>query len=614
MSNSSINLVNLDFNTLKSSLRTYLSSQDQFKDYNFDGSAMSVLLDVLSYNTYKNAFYLNMIGAEGFLDSAQMRGSIFSHAKELNYLPRSVRSSVANVTISFTASGVNQPYVIRKGETFSTIVKQNSYVFSVSSDQILSSANSTYTATFDIHEGSYITDSYIMGDGDISQSFPISNLGVDTDSISVLVYEHSASTPRTYSKATSLLGLNSQSKVYFVQPSSTGKYEIVFGDDIMGKRPSAGSTIVLDYRVTAGSDANGAKDFIINFDPTGLGELTSSVSVVTNLYSPDTVGAYSVNGAEAESIESVRYYAPRHFQTQERAITTNDYETILKMQYPEIGAISVYGGEDAVPPRYGKVFVAVDIKNVDGLPESKKREYYNFLKSRMPLSIDPIFIQPQFTYVQVNSKVKYNINNTTRTPSNLNSSITLAITEFATKYLNNFRAALYYSKLTSEIDAVDDSIVSNQTDLFVYKRLNPALDRPQNLVIDFNIPLKKTYYVLDKVSSGRQLTQGDIESAHSVHSSLIIYNGTKCELEDNGAGIVRLVKKQQNEHVVIKNVGTVDYDTGRILLNNFSLDSYEGNYFKIFVTPRNKDIVINKNEILYIESSDINLNIEAVRN
>jgi hypothetical protein len=196
----------------------------------------------------------------------------------------------------------------------------------------------------------------------------------------------------------------------------------------------------------------------------------------------------------------------------------------------------------------------------------------------------------------------------------LNSSITLDITEVATKYLNNFRAALYYSKLTSEIDAVDDSIVSNQTDLFVYKRLNPALDRPQNLVIDFNIPLKKTYYVLDKVSSGRQLTQGDIESSHSVHSSLIIYNGTKCELEDNCAGIVRLVKKQQNEHVVIKNVGTVDYDTGRILLNNFSLDSYEGNYFKIFVTPKNKDIVINKNEILYIESSDINLNIEAVRN
>jgi len=611
MSNSSINLVNLDFATLKSSLKTYMSAQNIFKDYNFDGSAMDALLDVLAYNTYKNAFYLNMVGAEGFLDSAQMKGSIFSHAKELNYLPRSARSSSANVTINFTATSASQPYVIRKGETFSTIINQTSYVFSVADDQILTSANNTYTSTFNIYEGSYVTDNYIVLDSDISQTFIISNVDVDTDSISVLVYEHGSTTPSVYARATSLLGLNSQSKVYFIQANSTGKYEIIFGDDVIGKRPLPGSTVIIDYRVTAGLAGNGGKNFIINFDPTGSGELTSSVATTTNKYSPEAAGQYSANGDDAESIESVRYYAPRHFQTQERAITTNDYETILKMQYPEIGAISVYGGEDATPPRYGKVFIAIDIKNVDGLPTSKKNEYYNFLKSRMPLSIDPIFIQPEMTYVQVNSRVKYNVNETTRTSNNIKAGISLAISEFASKYLNNFKAALYYSKLTSAIDAVDNSIVSNQTKLYVYKKLSLSTDIPQNLVIDFNMPLKKTYYVLNTLISNKSVTQDDVEMAHSLHSSLFIYNGSICELEDNGAGVVRIIRK--TDHVVVKNIGTINYETGRVLLNNFSVDSYDGNYFNLYITPRESDVVIKKNEILYIESSGINVTVEPVR-
>lgn len=611
MSNSSINLVNLDFATLKSSLKTYMSAQDVFKDYNFDGSAMDALLDVLAYNTYKNAFYLNMVGSEGFLDSAQMKGSIYSHAKELNYLPKSARSSSANITISFTATGVSQPYVIRKGETFSTIINQNSYVFSVADDQILSSANTTYTANFNVYEGLYVTDNYVVLDSDISQTFTISNISVDTDSISVLVYEHGSTTPSAYSRATSLLGLNSQSKVYFVQASSSGKYEIVFGDNVMGKRPLPGSTVIIDYRGTAGAAGNGAKNFVINFDPTGSGELTSPVTTVTNKYSPDTAGSYSANGDDAESIESVKFYAPRHFQTQERAITTSDYETILKMQYPEIGAISVYGGEDASPPRYGKVFVAIDIKNVDGLPTSKKNEYYNFLKSRMPLSIEPIFIQPEMTYVQVNSRVKYDVAQTTRTTNNIKAGISLAITEFAAQYLNNFKAALYYSKLTSAIDAVDNSIISNQTKLSVYKKFTLALDRPQNLVVDFNMPLRKTYYVLDRIISTSSLTQSDIETAHSLHSSSFVYNGSICELEDNGAGVVRIIRK--SGHVVVKNIGTVDYETGRVLLNNFEVDSYNGNYFNIYITPREYDVVIKKNEILYIESSGINVTVEPVR-
>jgi hypothetical protein len=552
-----------------------------------------------------------MIGSEAFLDSAQLKESVYSHAKELNYLPRSAKSAVANLTISFSASGVSQPYIIRKGETFNAVVKQNSYVFSVVSDQILTSPNTSFTATFDVYEGRYVADSYVVEAQ--NNSYQITNDNIDTDSLVVLVYENNSTVPKVFKQAKTLLGLNENSEVYFIQTSYNGKYEVVFGDDVLGRKPLIGSTVILDYRVTAGAEANGARTFAPNFDPTGSSELTSAVVVATNNYSPTSDSAFAVNGSNSESIESVRYYAPRHFQTQERAVTANDYETLLKMQFPEIGAISVYGGEEMSPPRYGRVFVAIDIANVNGLPDSKKQEYYSFLKSRVPLSIDPIFVEPEFTYVQVNSKIKYNVNNTARTAQNLETSITLAVNEFAQTFLNDFKSTLRYSKLTTVIDDVDPSIVSNQTDLFAYKKIAPLLGRSQNIDVNFNMPLRKTYYVLDRVVRDRSVSQGEIEVAHTVRSSTITFNGIKCEIEDNGAGLLRLVKVSDDEHTIIRTVGTVNYDTGKIQLTNFLIDSYDGNFLKIYVTPAEKDVVITKNEILFIESDEINLDVEAIR-
>lgn len=611
MANSSINLLNMDFDTLKSSFITYLKQQSQFQDYNFDGAAINVLLDILSYNTYKNNFYTNMVFAESFIDSAQLKESLYSHAKELNYVPRSARSSVANVTISFTATGESQPYLIRKGESFSTVIKQDSYTFSVAEDLILTSSNTTYSATFDIYEGFYTSDSYVMDYNVVGQKFNITNENVDTNSVVVLVYEDNDLVPKKFIRATSLLDLTENSRVYFLQASSEGKYQVIFGDGIIGARPKNGSTVVVDYRTTVGSLANGAKSFSINFDPTNSGELNSSVEIVVNQYTSDTKGAYSVNGAEAESNESIRYYAPRHFQTQERAVTVNDYEIVLKTQFPEIGAVSVYGGEEMNPPRYGKVFVAIDIKDVEGLPDSKKTEYYTYLKSRSPLSIDPIFTEPAFTYVQVNSTVKFNINTTTRTSQNIKADVLLTLNTFANTYLNDFKSTLRYSKLVRAIDDVDESIVGNQTELVAYKKISPRLGVSQNIDISFNIPLEQTYYVLDKVSTLKSISE--LEEVHVVHSSSFTYNGEKCELEDNGNGIIRMVKTTGDVHSVVRNVGTVDYDTGLIKLINFSVDSYDGNYFKIFVKTREKDILGSRNEILSIEPDEIKLTIEAIR-
>lgn len=611
MTKNSVSLVNLDFDTLKADFISYLRTQSQFEDYNFDSSNMNVLLDILSINTYKNAFYLNMINSEGFLDSAQLKSSVYSIAKELNYLPRSAKSSVAKITCSFTASGESQPYIVRKGSTFTTLIKNDSFTFSVADDIIFTSSDENFTSTFDIYEGYYNADSYTIDNSVSNQLLAITNDNVDTDSITVLCYEDGSDTPIKYTRAKTLLGLTENSTVYFIQASALGSYEILFGDGVLGRKPKNGSTVVIDYRISSGSVANGAKFFTANFDPSSSGELTSIVDVSVLVYGSNQIGAYSVGGDEAENIESIRFYAPRHFQTQERAVTVSDYETILKTQFPEIEAVAVYGGEEAEPPQFGKVFVSVSIKNVDGLPSSKEDEYYNFIKSRSPLSIDAVFVEPEYTFISVKSVVRYNINVTTRSKSNLVASITLAISDYATENLNDFKTALRYSKFIRMIDDMDNSIVSNDTILHLYKKLNPTNGQSKNYILNFNTPLYESYYTLEKsiVDSDMKIGIGD---AHSLTSSKFVYGGSVCELDDNGNGTVRIVKVDNDTHEAIKNIGSINYVTGSVQLNNFVVDSYDGSSLKVYVKTLNKDVSSGKNDILRIEPDEIDITMLAV--
>lgn len=619
MANASVNLVSLDFDTMKSSFVNYLKSQDRFKDYNFDNSNMSVLLDILSYNTYKNAFYLNMIHNEGFLDSARTKGSVYSHAKELNYLPRSHRSSVANVTLSFTATGQTQPYVVTKGSSFTTSVNQSTYNFVTDTDHIFVSdtvdpANNQqliFSKTIDIYEGFYVAESYVMDYSNENLKFAINNEKIDTDSLTVEVYENNETVPKYYSLTSSLLNLDSTSKVFFLQKNTDSKYEVLFGDGVLGNKPLNGSLIVLRYRTCNGSEGNGAKQFTAAFNP-NQSELRSRIKVTTNPFAAGMVDGYSTNGADAETIEDIKFYAPRYFQTQERAVTSGDYEILLKNKFPEISNISAYGGETLNPPRYGKVVIAVDISNVDGLPESKKNEYYSYIKTRSPLTVEPIFVEPQYTYARIEANIDYNISVTKKTKDEIASSVSNTILSYANINLQTFKSTLYYSKLVSLIDNVDVSIISNRTDLYAYKKVKPLTDNAiQNLVFDFAFPLKETYYILEKLNKSG-IEESDVEVAHSVRSSMFTFNGRKCELEDDGNGIIRMVTKSDGQHQVLKNVGTVDYKMGLVKLNGFQLTSYDGSYFKIYVSPKNKDVVSDKNEILFIEGDEIVITTNAV--
>lgn len=592
MANSNINLINLDFDTIKDNFKTYLKSQDKFKDYDFDGSNINVLLDVLSYNTYLNSFYTNMVASEMFLDTAQLRDSVLSHAKELNYVPRSFKSAEASVDIIINTGNPSvTSLTIPKGTSFSTRIGSNSFTFSTNRNIVLTGSAGLFTApAVSIYEGEYINETYTVDYGKTSQRYVLSNPTVDTDSINVTVIEDNGANVLEYSYASSLLGITSESKVFFIQPAENEKYEIIFGDGPSGRRPKDNAIVIVDYRVTNGELPNGAFKF------TADGPIESFSNVIIN-----TITA-AVGGAVNESLESIRFNAPRHYTTQERAITPNDYETLLKINYPEINAVSAYGGEQESPPQYGKVFLSVDIKDVEGLPDVKINEYYRFLKERSPVSIEPVFKNPDFTYVNVTSAVNYDITKTDLQPSDIRTLVISAISNFNTTNINNFKKTLRYSRLLDSIDGSHPSIISNETSVRAIKIINPRVNVAQNIDIKFDFPLLN-----DK--------QQRISAVHSssvkrtIESSIFTFQGRNVIIEDDGNGALVLSGlSENNTYTIIKDIGVVDYGLGELTINDFLVSSYAAPGIKIYARPESNDIYSTKNNILTIKVEDIDVN------
>lgn len=593
--NSSIILSKLDFDSNRESLKAYLKEQDQFKDYDFESSNMSVLLDILSYNTYLNAFYLNMVGSEMFLDSAQLRDSVVSHAKELNYLPRSFASSKAVISITaLSTDPTKKSLVIPKGTPFLSRVGDNTYTFTTNENIVVASSNGTFTASgVTIYEGNYLSDTYAVNYQN-PLIFKISNRNVDISSITVLVIEDNGSTQIEYSRATSLFDLDSESKVFFIQPATSDSYEIVFGDGVIGRKPKNNSIVVIEYRSCNGELPNGAQKFI----SAGRIDNEANVAIAT------VQSAYG--GAVAESLNSIKYNAPRAFTTQERAVTAEDYENLLKINFTEINAVSAYGGEDASPPQYGRIFISVDLKDVDGLPRIKQQEYTRFLKGRASVSLEPVFISPDYIYLGINSTVKYNINKTGLNPEDIRTLVISAMLNYGSSNLNNFNRTMRYSRFIRAIDESEQSIVSNETDVKLIKYLTPTLNVNQNVTIDFRTPL------INEIPL--KADEHPIIDTMGVYSTPFTFQGQQnCSLEDDGDGKIHIVATTGNIHRVVQHVGTVNYDTGVVNLSNFNISSFNGTSLKVYGVPRNKDIMSSQNVILNILEPDINITIEQIR-
>lgn len=588
--NSSIILSNIDFDTHKNTLKQYLKSQDRFQDYDFEGSNMNVLLDVLSYNTFHNMFYLNMVGSEMFLDTAQIRDSVMSHAKELNYTPRSFKSAEANVNITITSNDLaKRSIAIPRGTTFTSRFNNRNFTFSVGESVVITdytiNPNSTISflgSNITLYEGYFVNDSFTYT-ADRTQRFILTNKNCDISSVAVTVIEDVGATVLTYTRATSLFNIDQNSKVFFVQPCENDSYEIVFGDGVTGRAPKDNSVISVEYRISNGQLPNGCNTF--KSDSTIDGE--SAIVVTTN--------SAAAQGSVSESIEEIKYNAPRHFTTQERAVTTEDYENLLKLNFSEVNAVSAYGGEDLDPPQYGKVFVAVDLKEVDGIPAAKKDQYYRFLKPRSPVSIDPVFVDPDYTYIGLTSTVKYNINITKLSSEDVRTLVTAAITRYADTNLNNFNRVFRYSNVVEAIDNAQSAIISNETFVKVIKIITPELGVGNTIDVNFQTPL--------------DTTQSVVRGGYSITSTRFTYNGERATLQDDGLGTVNIVSVGGN---VITNIGTVDYDNGLVQLSNFKISAFEGAGIKVKAEPRNRDISVINNNIINIVEDDIVLTIQGV--
>jgi len=599
MANSSISLTSLDFADYKNSLKTYMQSQPQFADYNFNASNLSVLLDLLSYNTYQNAYYMNMIGSEMFLDTAQLRDSVVLKAVELNYTPRSFRSSYAKVNIA-VANVTNNPALltIPSGTSFTGKAGSNSYTFSTNENIVVNVSNGVFYANnVEIFEGSSVTDTFVINSSVNvdKQQFILSNPTIDTKSLKVISVENNGSDAVPYVLSTTLLDIKETTPVYFLQGSDNSQYQIILGDNVVGRKPADNSVLVASYLVTNGQLPNGISAFTSN-----------------GLLNGGTVTVQTVSAAQggdiAEDIESIRFNAPRYYATQERAVTTTDYETLLQVTYPEIQALSVYGGETTTPPQYGKVIVSMKLYNFDIVPPYKVNEYTEFLKVRAPLTITPAFIEPEYTYASVTTNVKYNVNQTTLQPADISAFVTSAIQNYSRNNLEDFKSTLLYSKLVYAIDNAQSTIISNETDYTVMKKLIPSMQGNKNYQLNFKMAINSNL--------PPEALNHEIGDEHAVQTSKFIYNGLLVNIEDDGNGNLRIVQEQSDglHHTLVDTgVGNVNYETGTINITNFYTSNYFGDSIRVYIVPRNKDNSTNENVIFQIPNDEIKVSVQIVR-
>lgn len=580
----------LDFTKIKDNLKTFLKSQEQFKDYDFDGAGISVLLDLLAYNTAYNGFYLNMLASEMFLDSAILRDSVVSRAKHLGYTPRSVRSTIAKINIEvFPSSGPGptnpSSILIDTNQKFYSVVDNKKYIFTPTKSILIEPNAGKYIAEgVEIIEGTRLTHRWTFdASATVKQRFIIPNANVDTTQLKVTVQESANNTAiKLYNLHTDLNELGPDDAVYFLQESTDNKYEIVFGDGVVGKALVDGNIIAVEYIVSSGDAPIGSKKF----------------TPVTKIGGYDVSSITTVSPAngyiEQESIDSVKRLAPLAFDAQNRAVTKLDYETLIRKDIPSIQYLRVWGGEDNVPPQYGRVFVS--LKPYTGLSFStdQKAELINtYIRPRNPISIEVIIVEPDYLRLQVESLIQYRSTNTTLTEADIKSKVQAAIAEFRTTELNGFDADFRYSKFVQAIDDADPVIEGNLTNIKMKYRIYPP----------FNVPTKF------EIKLNNSIDRGDVANGlSSIESSGFIYKGILTYVGDDGKGSLFLYRIVNDQKVIIQSdIGTVDYDIGEIILDGFLVQSIPDSkdYVDFVVTPKVQDVESLRNQILLMEDEDI---------
>ena len=578
-------VTNLDFNETKEALKTFLKNQSQFKDFDYEGSNMNVLIDVLSYNTFYNSYYYNMAISEMFLDSATQRNSVISHAKELNYMPTSRRSAATKATISVTASSISSNYFnIPKHTQF--IGRCGNKTYNLITDKAYNAVRSTsndsaYTVTdVDLYEGRMITETLS------SDQTTLSNANIDTRSLIVTVNGD------VYTYRADIFGISATDKVFYIQPENDGNYSVQFGKNKFGSEPTITDSIIATYRVTAGPSANG----ISSLTSGGFGG-ASSITISLN--------AITSGGAFAEDIDSIRTFAPKALQVQERAVTKRDYETLLRARFPNIQAISVYGGDEVIPPQFGKVIISVDVSGGEGAADYEIANFRSYLSDKTPLTIEPVFVVAKFMYVGSVVKVVYDANLTSKSPAQIQSEVNAGIITYQNTNLNDFNKTFRQSRLAAYLDAIDGSIVS--TDIVAKPIIEyvPILNFATSPSFSFESALVQPY-PFDAIS-------GFSTFKPAIESTKFTVDGTLVTAKDDGNGNIMLVTANTDVESVFKSsVGTVNYSTGAIKLSNLNISSFENKAIKFIANSVNKDIRPPKDRILVIRGEDVTVTVSPL--
>jgi len=597
MSQHKLNISDYDFDLVKANLKTFLQSQKEFQDYDFEGSGLAVLLDVLSYNTHYLAYLANMSSNEMFLDSADIRNNIVSLAKMLGYKPNSPTSPTAQIDILLN-SATGSSVTMNKGTVFTTKVNNTDYQYVTNEDLTISPINGVYQFNnVKIYEGTLVTFKYTYDVNDVDQKFIIPADNADTTTLKVSVQTSATDTStKTYSLAGGYNEVSDESRVYFLQEGSDGKFEVYFGDGIVGKKLDDGNIIILEYVVTNKADSNGASKFTLSGNIGGNTDVTI------------TTDSVSQGGAEAETNDSIKFNAPLQYAAQDRAVTATDYETLVKSIYPNALSVSAWGGEDDETPQYGVVNISIKAKSGSTLTDSTKSDIVTKLKPYNVASVRPVIKDPETTSILLTSNIKFDEKGTTKTADAIKTDVITTLTNYNTDTLQKFDAIFRYSKVVGLIDGTDTSILSNITTIKARKSFTPIT----NSSTKYNIYFRNALY---NPHTGHNSAAGGILSSTGFK---IDGNDNEMFLDDDGSGNVRMYYMASGVKNYANNTqGTINYATGAITINSLNIASISNirgtasTIIELTVIPSSNDVVPVRDQIIEMDVANSNITVTA---
>jgi hypothetical protein len=595
--NKNITTTELDFDQIKTNIKTFLKGQDTFKDYDFEGAGLSVLVDLLAYNTHYNALYTNLAVNESFLDSANKRSSVVSRAKEIGYVPHTAiaAKAIVNIVVSSTST-TPATLILPAYSSFSAAIDGKTYTFyNLESIETTLGADNKYTFTnVAIREGVPLTYKYTVA---TDTRYIIPNIDVDTSTLTVRVQDNSTSSVyNSYINKEDILILDGTSQVYFLKEIEGQLYELEFGNGTIGKALSNGNVVNLSYMTTSKAAANGARLFTY----TGSTLLGGVVSVTT------TTPAYG--GSDIESINSIRYNAPRAYSAQNRAVTVEDYKSIIFRLYPEAASVNAWGGEDNVPPVYGKVFLSIRPATTSTLTITQKNFIINeLLKSKNVVSITPEIVDPQYINLEINTTVYYNPRLTAKTESELQSLVIQAIKDYNTENLESFSGVFRFSNLSSKIDASETSIISNITTIKLHREVEVQYNTNANYTINLGNPIYDSMVPEQSLTSTGFYIQGEPDKIMYLEDYPL----------DEKYGQIKMYYYEGDIKTYYTTFGSasdpaIDYSMGVITLKALEitgLDLTTSPIFELIIKPQSNDVVSVRNQLVTIPDNNINVNL-----